>query len=89
MNSLVFNTGVILLSSIAVAQYCTISFSNYAQFTASESIFGVQVQNLQGLNYGYLGVVCALPGFSILTLFYTLYSPYKKQKENKMDLRGL
>lgn len=35
MSSLVFNTGTILVSSLAVAQFNTIAFSQYAQFSAS------------------------------------------------------
>lgn len=35
MSSLVFNTGVILLSSLAVMQFCTISFDIYAKYTAA------------------------------------------------------
>jgi LMBR1 domain-containing protein 1 len=36
MDSMLFNTGIILTSSLAVAQYCTISFSEYATSTASQ-----------------------------------------------------
>jgi hypothetical protein len=35
MSSLIFNVGLILLCSVAVAQFCTIAFSDYARYTAS------------------------------------------------------
>jgi LMBR1 domain-containing protein 1 len=37
MSSLVFNVGLILISSLAVAQFVTMAFADYARYTTSES----------------------------------------------------
>jgi LMBR1 domain-containing protein 1 len=44
MSSLIFNVGLILLSSLAVAQFCTMSFAEYARYTASASEWGLTQQ---------------------------------------------
>ena len=79
MNSLIFNVGVILFCSLAVAQFCTLAFSTYAQFTASDAIFEVQIQNLKGLKYGYDAFIFLLAISTLLTTFYVVYKPYHKQ----------
>ncbi|KAL3900496.1 MAG: hypothetical protein SGCHY_001290 [Lobulomycetales sp.] len=89
MDSMIFNTGVILTSSLAVAQYCTISFSTYAQYTASQSIFGVQTRNLQGLKQGYMALYVIFPAVALINLVYICYSPYRKQKSGKMKLYNI
>ncbi|KAJ1566979.1 hypothetical protein HK405_007670, partial [Cladochytrium tenue] len=83
MNSLVFNTGIILLSSLAVAQFCTLAFAPYAKYTASNSLFGVQFQNLQGVQYVYDAFVFLLIGSAGLSVAYNIYRPYNKQRENR------
>jgi len=32
-------------------QFCTRAFASYARLTAADLLFGVQVENLMGLNY--------------------------------------
>ncbi|KAJ3043789.1 hypothetical protein HDV00_004196 [Rhizophlyctis rosea] len=84
MSSLVFNMGIILLCSISVAQFCTLSFAKFAKYTSNQSIFGVQIQNLKGIQYGYDAFIFAILGFAVLTCVFNIYSPYKKQRENKL-----
>ncbi|KAI9355736.1 hypothetical protein DFJ73DRAFT_258176 [Zopfochytrium polystomum] len=87
MNSLVFNTGVILLSSLSVAQFCTLAFGRYAKYTASNSLFGVQIQNLRGVQYAYDAFIFMLLAFAGVTMAYNIYRPYKKQRENRMNFK--
>lgn len=87
MNSIVFNAGVILISSLAVANFCTNSFSDYAKYTASQSVFGVQISYLQGLGYVIDAMSYVLIGFFLLSVIYNLYNPYKKQRENRMNFK--
>ncbi|KAJ3151238.1 hypothetical protein HDU89_002077 [Geranomyces variabilis] len=84
MNSLVFNTGVVLICSMSVAQFCTLAFAKYAKYTANQSIFGVQMQNLRGIQYGYDAFIFILLGFAFLTIAYSLYRP-KQKKKDRMD----
>ncbi|KAJ3186814.1 hypothetical protein HK101_009569 [Irineochytrium annulatum] len=87
MNSLVFNTGIILLSSLSVAQFCTLAFAKYARYTASNSLFGVQMQNLHGIQYGYDAFIFLILGFAGLTAGYSIYKPYNKQREHRMNFK--
>lgn len=87
MNSLVFNTGVILISSLSVAQFCTLSFSRYARYTASNALFGVQIQNLYGIQYAFIGFIFLLLLVAGLTITYIIYKPYNKQRENRMNFK--
>ncbi|KAJ3055598.1 hypothetical protein HK097_010022 [Rhizophlyctis rosea] len=84
MSSLVFNMGVILLCSLSVAQFCTLSFVKFAKYTANESIFGVQIQNLKGIQYGYDAFIFAILGFALITCVANVYTPRNKQRENKL-----
>ncbi|RKO93019.1 LMBR1-like membrane protein-domain-containing protein [Blyttiomyces helicus] len=87
MSSLVFNMGIILLCSLSVSQFCTLAFSRFAAYTANAAIFGVQIQNINGLEYGYDILIFALLGFALFTAIGYLYSPYKKQRENLLPFQ--
>ncbi|KAI9333004.1 hypothetical protein BDR26DRAFT_1010377 [Obelidium mucronatum] len=87
MNSLLFNVGVILVSSLAVSQFCALAFSRYAKYTASGYLFGVQVQKLKNMQYVYIGFVCGFLGVAALMIGYTIYKPRSKQRENRMNFK--
>ena len=38
-------------AQVSVVQFCTRAFASYARLTAADLLFGVQVENLMGLNY--------------------------------------
>lgn len=84
MSSLVFNAGIILLASLPLAQFTTLSFSKYAQYTSNQSIFGVQVTSLKGLSYAFDAFLYVLVFFCVATFFYNMYNPYLKQPENSL-----
>jgi LMBR1 domain-containing protein 1 len=87
MDSMLFNVGIILIASLAVAQYCTISFSEYASGTASQAIFRVQAQNLQGLRQGYMGVVVLFPVVAVITLGVVAVSFALRVRQNRMKAK--
>ncbi len=87
MNSLVFNMGVILISSLALANFCVTSFGDYAKFTASQSVFSIQIGYLKGLGIVIDAFTYVLVGWFLLSVIYTLYNPYKKQRENRMNFK--
>lgn len=68
MNSLLFNTALILLSSTAVVQFCSEAFAVYAKDTDIQEIFGNEIQHLMGIKYLYKKDIFlyALLGFSVL-----------------------
>mmetsp|Transcript_34075 Transcript_34075/g.79814 ORF Transcript_34075/g.79814 Transcript_34075/m.79814 type:complete len:474 (-) Transcript_34075:219-1640(-) len=51
MNSMMFNTMLILFTSIAIVQFCAICFSNYARLSSADMFFNVQVENLAFFRY--------------------------------------
>jgi LMBR1 domain-containing protein 1 len=51
MSSLLFNTGLIMLGSISIVQFCAQVFNVYAAETAVTDIFGGNIENLKGLGY--------------------------------------
>jgi LMBR1 domain-containing protein 1 len=53
MSSLLFNVNLIMLSSIAVIQFCAQAFDGYAIDTEVSNIFGGEIQNLKGLGVLY------------------------------------
>eukprot|EP00842_Homolaphlyctis_polyrhiza_P000811 jgi/Hompol1/1730/HPOL_005041-RA len=84
MSALVFNAGIILLCSLPLAQFCNTAFSQYAQYTSNQSIFGVSISTLKGISFGFDACVYLMLAFCGLTFFYNIYNPYKKQKENQL-----
>ncbi|KAI8834953.1 hypothetical protein BJ741DRAFT_231581 [Chytriomyces cf. hyalinus JEL632] len=87
MNSLLFNVGVILVSSLSVSQFCTLAFSRYAKYTASGYLFGVQIQKLKNMQYVYVGFVCAFLGVAGAMIGWIIYKPRSKQRENRMNFK--
>ncbi|TPX33356.1 hypothetical protein SmJEL517_g03727 [Synchytrium microbalum] len=87
MNSMVFNVGIILFCSLSVAQFCTLSFGLYAKYTSSYALFGVQLQNLRGIHWGYSAFVYVFETCAFLTMMYLVYRPYNKQRENKLQFK--
>ena len=49
MSSFLFNVELIMLSSVAVIQFCTRAFDGYAAETSVSEIFGGEIENLRGL----------------------------------------
>ncbi|KAK6093291.1 hypothetical protein MT418_006614 [Batrachochytrium dendrobatidis] len=84
MSGLVFNAGIILLCSLPLAQFCNVAFAGYAQYTSNQSIFGVSISTLKGISVGFDVCVYVMLGFMVITFFYNMYNPYKKEKENQL-----
>lgn len=80
MSSLVFNVGLILISSLAVAQFCTVAFADYARYTSSQTIFVSTIRNLRELRYAYDVLIWNVLLFAFLSFFYCLYRPYPIQQ---------
>jgi len=51
MSSLLFNTGLIMLGSVSIVQFCAQAFPVYAAETAVRDIFGGNIEQLTGLGY--------------------------------------
>eukprot|EP00003_Mantamonas_plastica_P023177 TRINITY_DN410_c0_g1_i2.p1 TRINITY_DN410_c0_g1~~TRINITY_DN410_c0_g1_i2.p1 ORF type:complete len:484 (-),score=140.39 TRINITY_DN410_c0_g1_i2:44-1495(-) len=75
MNSFLFNTGMVLLCSISVTQFCTTAFDIYARFTAADLIFTSQVKYLRFLRYFWQFYVFAIVGFLLLSTIFLCIKP--------------
>lgn len=87
MSSFLFNTGLVMLCSISIIQFCASAFDEYANETAVDQIFGNQITNLRGLGYVFqynVFVFClfAFAGLTALVLPFTGRRGPKKPKAN-------
>ena len=81
MNSMLFNVLLLLVTSVSVVQFCTRAFASYARLTAADMLFGVQVENLMGLNFFFRkGIfLYALVSVASLTVIYLSICPTDKR----------
>lgn len=82
MNSFLFNTLLILISSVSVVQFCSVSFREYANNTAVDSLFTVFVSRLKGINYVTLYLQYSIVGVMVLAFLWLLICPRCKKKDD-------
>jgi len=78
MNSLLYNVGVILFSSVAIIQFMATALGEYAKYTTSQKIFGVQIQELQYLKYGYKYFLYIYLVLILISFLLCVFVPTKK-----------
>lgn len=86
MNALLFNTALILISSLAVTQFCATAFFDYARLTAVGSVFSVQLGHLKATrwlvaNAEYVLVVIVFLSF----IWLVCLCPPNRKKKNAYD----
>ena len=84
-NSMLVNTVLILISSVAITQFLANSFSVYTRITAINSIFTLAIRNLRGLYYYWLVVQWALPVIVLLTIIFFVIKPQDKSTRMYMQ----
>jgi LMBR1 domain-containing protein 1 len=75
MNSFLFNTMLILISSTSVVQFCAISFQYYAANTAVSMMYTTYVSRLKGLNYITQYLQYPMVAMAVLTFLYLAIVP--------------
>jgi len=85
MNALLFNVLLLLITSVSVVQFCTRAFASYARLTAADLLFGVQVENLMGLNWFFQKGVFLYAFVSVTTLTVIYLSICPTDKRAKFD----
>eukprot|EP01060_Flectonema_neradi_P002467 TRINITY_DN11529_c0_g1_i1.p1 TRINITY_DN11529_c0_g1~~TRINITY_DN11529_c0_g1_i1.p1 ORF type:complete len:502 (+),score=72.93 TRINITY_DN11529_c0_g1_i1:84-1589(+) len=75
MSSFLFNVLLILLTSVTVAQFCAMSFREYAANTVVDSLFSTYVNHLRGIGFIMQYLQIALLVFSGLAFVYLLLKP--------------
>ena len=85
MNAMLFNTALILLTSVVVTQFCAWSFRFYATNTAVDTLLNLYVRRLKGIGtamfyFQYIFIIVA-----ILSIFWVILCPRKPQFELDED----
>jgi LMBR1 domain-containing protein 1 len=85
MSSLLFNTGLIMLGSVSIIQFCAQVFDVYAAETSVTDIFGGNIENLKGLGYLFkynIFIYCFF-GMICLSLIIVPFQDYKVKPPRK------
>lgn len=85
MSSLLFNTGLIMLGSVSIIQFCAQVFDVYAAETSVTDIFGGNIENLKGLGYLFkynIFIYCFF-GMICLSLMIVPFQNYKVKPPRK------
>ena len=74
MNSMIFNSMLVLLTSVAVTLFCTNALGKYTRLTAINNMFAIQVRHLEFFKYFYDNNVFEYMLFiwTFLTAFYLM-----------------
>jgi len=78
MNSLLYNVGIILFTSVAIVQFMSTALGEYAKYTTSQKIFGVEIQKLRYLSYGYKYFLYVYLALALLSFLLCIFVPTKK-----------
>ncbi|KAG8460105.1 hypothetical protein KFE25_014250 [Diacronema lutheri] len=86
MNSLLFNTELILVCSVAVVHFCQRAFDIYTRLTTIDQLLGNEVENLRGLKYFFQNSVFLwiFVLLALLSAVWLLIFP-KEHKQDKFD----
>ncbi|AAZ10174.1 LMBR1-like membrane protein, putative [Trypanosoma equiperdum] len=77
LNSIVFNVGLLLLTSYAILQFTTRSFNEYIPRTSINALMNLYVMNLKGIGVAVEWAQFCLLGVSFLGLLFVLACPAK------------
>lgn len=83
VNSFLFNVGLILMTSVAIVQFCTSAFDVYVINSAASELFGLSIQRLRYLEYFWYFYIVGMVGFAFLTLIFLLICPTDRREVSK------
>lgn len=89
LNSFIFNTGLMLLVSITIVQFCLNAFSMYSRSTSIDSFFNLYIGYMRGLGYFFRYIHYVLFLFILIGIVASIVNsiiPTDKQKRIKMLL---
>lgn len=86
INSILFNSGLMLFASFGVALFSTLNFPIYTRLTALDMIYGVQIRYLRGLKYVWEYAIYAFLGIFVIALFIKCITcnRHKDDRNNKI-----
>jgi LMBR1 domain-containing protein 1 len=86
LNSFIFNTGLLLLISITVVQFCTNAFSQYTRFTSIDAYFNTQIYYTKGLHYFFKYIHYVFFVFIFIGAVLTgIFSLIKTDKQKRIE----
>jgi LMBR1 domain-containing protein 1 len=85
INSILFNVGLLLTTSVAIVQFCTYSFVDYVAHTAADSLFDTYVSRLQYIGVMFKFLELALLAVFLLSSTWVILCPRPKPKEEKEE----
>lgn len=83
MNSFLVNVLLILICSLTVTQFCSITFSTYNRLTGINEIFNIGVRNLVFFKWFYYYYHWAFVSIAILSSFYFIKFRSDRKKSKK------
>lgn len=87
MNSILFNTAVMLFASFGVSLFATMNFPIYTRLTSLEMIYGTQVKLLAGLKYVWEYGLYVLLGCFVIALIVKLFTCTRKKENRVKDIK--
>jgi LMBR1 domain-containing protein 1 len=87
MDAWLFNTGLIMLASVGVSHFLSLSFTVYARLTANNAIYNLAIYNLRGLKYlwgsGVGAFLWAIVGLMLISFVYFALRPVGSRQKLK------
>jgi hypothetical protein len=90
MNSLLFNTELILVCSVAVVHFCQRAFDVYTRLTDINQLLGNEVENLRFLKYFFQNnvFIYVLTILAMLSFIWLIVFPKEVKQEFDKDVRA-
>jgi len=85
MNAFLFNSMLIMITSVSVVQFAAISFQDYAANTSVSTLFTTYISRLKGLEYIVTYLQYPLVAVAFLALLWLCICPRRKPKDDDDD----
>eukprot|EP00727_Mastigamoeba_balamuthi_P012662 m51a1_g8018 putative lmbr1-like conserved region-containing protein (476) ;mRNA; f:198074-199920 len=89
MNSMLFNTALIMVGALTVTQFCTVAFDEFTRQTAVNQLFVMSIGNLRVIKYWFKYAPFSFIGLPILVFIYMLYRPKDVESTSVVNRRGV
>lgn len=84
MNAMLFNIGLMLLTSVTVVQFCATSFNLYSSNTSVDALLNIYVRRLKNIGIIIFYLQYIFLAIAIISVFWIILCP-KKQKDKKKE----
>lgn len=88
-SSFLFNTGLLLLGSLTVVQFCASTFEAYVQNSVIDSMMNTYVKHILGLGYVFQYLDKIFFGFIFLGFFLAICNIAIKQRKSEKEIEAI